>query len=242
MGSIGVKKQIKYTDMPFAQVLSDYDRYEPMDSDRWNPRYKDKELNCRLSLFREVTLALRASEIVLSKQKILDVGCSNGRTCRMYLDLGFMPNQITGIDIRQGPVLFARKLHSGIKAIFCNEAELPFPDNSFTWISLCGVMSSIRKIKERDLLVSELCRILAPDGFLFFWDLKYSVPFAGSVLLIPKSLFPKIFPVFVKQVSLYGGFDDLTMRQRIRCILKLLLHPCLKKTTHQSALFWKRPS
>lgn len=225
--------------IPFSQVLSDYEKLEPKETDRWNPLSDDVELCHRLALFREITWALRLSEVKSLGQKILDVGCGNGRSCRMYLDLGFTPSQITGIDIRKDAISLAQKMHPGIEVLQYNGAEIPFPDNTFTWVSLCTVMSSIRSHRERGILAKEIARVVAPDGNLFYWDLRWANGFAGGALLVPKELFPHLAVLSSRLVCIYGRIGDILRPGRARKILELLFRRVWKKPTHCSALFIK---
>lgn len=224
---------------PFAQVLSDYRRLEPGQADTWNPLFDDNELFQRLAIFRELTLALRQIKADLSKFKILDIGCGTGRSCRMYLDLGFMPGQITGIDIRDGAVALAEKTHPAIKIILYDGTRMPLPDNHFNWVSLCLVMSSVRSHEDRHLLSQEIYRIIAPGSHLFYWDLQCANNFAGADPLIAEQLFPQLVPVLSRKVSLYGSFEDIIMPGRAKSVLKTLLRRYLKKPSHYAVLLTK---
>lgn len=220
-------------------MLSDYRTLEPGQTDTWNPLFDDNELFQRLAIFRELTRALRQIKTDFPKLKILDIGCGNGRSSRMYLDLGFMPEQITGLDIREGAVAHARKLHPGINTVLYDGTQIPLPDNYFDLVSICLVMSSIRSHKDRHLLSEQICRVIAPAGHLFYWDMEYANNFAGADLLVPEKLFPQLVQVSSSKVSLYGSFDDVIMPGRAKPILKFLLRRYLKTPTHYAVLFNK---
>jgi len=234
-----LQKDTNPQDIPFFQVLADYEILEPEQTDRWNPLLDDVELYHRLALFREITLSLRLSAVESLRQKILDVGCGNGRSCRMYLDFGFSPSQITGIDIRYDAVSLAKKIHPGIEFLSYSGDQIPFPDNTFTWVSLCTVMSSIRSQRERGILAKEVARVIAPGGHFFYWDLRWANAFAGGGLLTPEELFPDFVTISSGLVCIYGTIEDILRPGIAQSTLKILARRFCKRPTHCSALFRK---
>ena len=70
------------------QILTDYETLEPGQSDSWNPVGSKFQLGYRLSLFYALARALQQVEPPLADLRVLDLGCGNGRSTRMYLDMG----------------------------------------------------------------------------------------------------------------------------------------------------------
>jgi SAM-dependent methyltransferase len=189
---------------PFAQVLEDYARLEPGEGDTWNPLLCDVELEHRAELLKQLTFALRAADADPQALRVLDVGCGNGRSTRMYLDLGLGPTQITGVDLRAGALERARALHPGIAYRLHDGGPLPFEDGSMDWISLCTVLSSVRAGAERRALGGEITRVLRPGGHLFFWDLLRANDFAGGDPLRPQEIFPDLHPLASRPATIRG--------------------------------------
>lgn len=223
----------------FDQILCDYKNLEPEGSDTWNPLMDDNELFHRTALFREITWALRRVEVEISKLSILDVGCGNGRSSRMYLELGALPMQITGIDMRHESISWAKKIHPQVTYLHSDGFEIPLQDKSFEWISLCTVMSSILSPEARNILAREIFRVLSPGGHLFYWDLKKANLFAGGDMLYPEEIFSDLLIISSNLVSIHGAFEDIVMPGRARKILKLLLRRYIKKPNFCSMLFSK---
>jgi SAM-dependent methyltransferase len=159
-------------------LVEHYDVLEPGAGDAWNPVHSDFELGYRLSLTYVLTQCLRLCEHPLGDLRVLDVGCGNGRSTRAYLDLGLRPEQLVGIDLRRGAIELARRLNPAIDFRECDVTAFPERD-SFTWIQAATVHSSIEGHEARRELVEAMTRLLAPGGYLFYFDLWRANGFAG---------------------------------------------------------------
>jgi SAM-dependent methyltransferase len=107
------------------QVRNAYDRLEPGEADTWNPLFSEFEIAYRLSLFYWLTQALLLSPLSLESLNVLDLGCGNGRSTRMYIDLGLRPEQLMGVDVRLGTIDLARKLNPAIALRLMKAIQLP---------------------------------------------------------------------------------------------------------------------
>jgi SAM-dependent methyltransferase len=193
--------------MPFAQVVRQYRQMEPDGADTWNPLRSDRELHHRLALYELLCRALRRCPGGLPDLRVLDVGCGNGRSTRMYLDFGIRPGQLTGVDLRPGALDLARQAHSGIRFLAVKDGVFPLGTGSMDWVSLCTVLSSIGGSGARRLIAEEVLRVLAPGGFLFYFDRLTAHGFAGGDRLDPISCFPGLTKLWDEEVRL--GTDPL---------------------------------
>ena len=177
-------------DVPrFQQVRDDYAALEPGQSDTWNPLLRDVELEHRVELLRALVQALRASARHHGELTVVDVGCGNGRSTRMYLELGLTPAQLTGVDLRSGALALAATLNPAITWREVGDAPWPMEAGSASWVSLCTVFSSIASDADRRHLAAEITRIASPTGQLFFWDRTHALDFAGGQPLVPSDWF-----------------------------------------------------
>jgi SAM-dependent methyltransferase len=171
------------------QITSDYEILEPGESDTWNPLRNEFELAYRLSLFYALAQALACSHIPIQSMKVLDLGCGNGRSTRMYIDLGFRPEQLTGLDLRAGTIELAKKLNPAINHATYTGDEIPLTDQSFNWIGITTVISSIKNHDSRRQLAKQIYQKLQPGGYLFYYDLWRANPLAGGDKISPLELF-----------------------------------------------------
>ena len=162
----------------FDRVIAEYRRMEPDGTDTWNPLVRDRELYHRMILVHHLCSALRQWPGEIDRLRVLDVGCGNGRSTRMYLDFGLAPAQILGVDLRPGALAMARAAHPGIAYLLAGDT-LPLQDEAVDWVSLCTVISSLGA-GARARLARETYRVLAPGGMLFFFDRPTAHVFAGG--------------------------------------------------------------
>jgi SAM-dependent methyltransferase len=196
-----------------AKILAEYEALEPGESDTWNPLYSYIELKYRLSLFYSINQAIAKIPTSIESMRVLDIGCGNGRSTRMYLDLGLRPEQITGLDIRPDAIVLARKLHPSIRYLTYDGETLPFDVKGFNWISVTTVFSSISP-EYRRTLVNQINGMLQRGGYLFYYDMLRSNPFAGRDYIHPIQLFHSFKPLWHYTVRAYQ-FIPLSLRFRL---------------------------
>jgi SAM-dependent methyltransferase len=190
------------------QIVRDYERLEPGDGDTWNPLIADTQLAYRLGLYHALCHALRASGREPSTLTVVDLGCGNGRSTRMYLDLGFRPEQLTGLDLRPNSIALASRLNPAIRFATMDGPRLPCADGSVSWLSLCTVMSSILGQESRAGLAAEIRRVLAPDGYLFYFDHSHANEFAGGDRIGPAALFQPLMVRWQRNVRMKEFLPD----------------------------------
>jgi len=188
----------------YQSVVDVYARLEPDETDTWNPLADEVELTHRLELQQQLTHALRESGADVPSLRVLDVGCGTGRSSRMYLDVGVLPEQIVGVDLRAGALNLARRMHPGIRYERYSGSRLPLDDGASDWVSLCTVMSSVPPGEARRRIAEEIERVLSAGAFLFYWDLVAANPFAGGDALEAVDLFPALDLVWSRSVRVTG--------------------------------------
>lgn len=190
----------------FAPVVEEYARIEPDGTDSWSPLNSDRELLHRLTLYEQLCYALRLGGPV-DQLRVLDVGCGNGRSTRIYLDFGLTPDQLMGVDLRGEAIDIARHHHRDIRYVAYDGRTLPAEAESMNWVSVCTVMSSIPGPEARHHLANEIVRVLSPGGVVFYWDRTRAKRFAGGDALEPSLLFPSLAMMSDEQLRIKGGID-----------------------------------
>lgn len=100
-----------------------------------------------------------------SPSRILDVGCGEGRFCRLLDRPG---RTVTGIDPTPALVEAARQRHPGGDYRIGRAESLPFADGAF---DLVVSYLSLVDIEPLGQAVSEMARVLAPNGRLLLANL-----------------------------------------------------------------------
>jgi len=195
------------------QILADYSRLEPGQSDSWNPVSSKFQLGYRLNLFYALTRALQYVDHPLQDLRVLDLGCGTGRSTRMYLDMGLQPQQLRGLDLRAGAIALASKLNPAIQWDVHDGGELPSGHN---WLSASTVFSSVAGRESRQAIVARIRDSLPAGGYVFYYDLRRANPFAGADLIDPRLLFADFSVVWSERL---GRFTGVPFRDRVRGLL-----------------------
>jgi len=102
-----------------------------------------------------------------SPQKVLDVGCGEGRFCRMLKGSGV--TCVTGIDPTPGLIRAARARDAGGSYVESSAESLPFGDRSF---DLVVSYLSLIDIADLRAAIFEMARVLRPGGALLIANLN----------------------------------------------------------------------
>lgn len=95
--------------------------------------------------------------------KILDVGCSAGRDCESFRDLGA---SIVGVDLSAGLINVAREKHPEIEFIHADARRLPLPDAGFDGVWAHGLIHEMDR-SGMVAAIQEMKRVLKPGGILY---------------------------------------------------------------------------
>lgn len=95
----------------------------------------------------------------------LDIGCGEGRLCRILAKQGIKP---TGIDLTKSLIARAKELDSENQYIECGAENLPFENNSFDLVVSC---LSLIDIEDYKTAIKEMVRVLKPGGDLLIANL-----------------------------------------------------------------------
>ena len=160
------------------KTYNDFNKQELYKS-KWAPFY-EKEVLHRIAQYRELAASLGfIKKMDLSGLRILDVGCGHGRILRSFLDMGALPENLFGVDLRAQDIAENKKLSPGLDFSVTNGKDLNFSKESFDLVTQFVVFSSISLNELRLRLASEMWRVLKPGGYIFWWDLKRSIAHPG---------------------------------------------------------------
>lgn len=113
--------------------------------------------------------------------RILDLGCGNGRYHQFFKDKKI---EYTGIDYSEKLIEIAKNKYPEAEFQVADAFNLPFPDNFFDRIFSIAVLHHIPSLELRQQFLKEAKRVLKPEGKFILTVWKFHRP--KEILLIFK--------------------------------------------------------
>ncbi len=164
----------EYADFLLKKVKEDYDEIAKDFSDS---RYSVwEEFNIFKDYIKDGPSAMTSSGEVGRGERILDLGCGNGRLLDLFRDKNV---EYTGIDNSEELIQIAKERSkiqnpkSKIQFLVADALNLPFEDNYFDKVFSVAVLHHIPSKEYRLQFLKEARRVLRPGGFLILsvWNL-----------------------------------------------------------------------
>ena len=95
--------------------------------------------------------------------RVLDIACGTGVVARKAVDRGAAPDQVTGLDLNEGMLAVAQRIHPEIDWRQGDATELPFEDESYDVVTC---QFSLMYFPDRLTALREMMRVLRPRGRL----------------------------------------------------------------------------
>ena len=134
-------------------------------------------------------------EDLKEKERILDLGCGNGRWFKVFKEKNV---KYIGIDNSEKLIEIARSLFPSANFKVADALNLPFPENYFDKVYAIAFLHHIPSEKYRLLVLNEIKRVLKPKGRLiltvwkvFRWKERYLLLKYTILKLLRKLKFEK---------------------------------------------------
>jgi SAM-dependent methyltransferase len=150
-------------------------------------RYRERPL--RLARAARRLRLLSVLQDLQFDSHLLDVGCGGGENLLLISDRAPVGVNFTGVDLSPVAVKRSAELLKGRATLAVGSAcTLPFPNESFTHITMFGVMEHIPDV---DVVLSELIRVLRSSGMLYITTSnRHSLVAATSKFRAALGLYP----------------------------------------------------
>jgi ubiquinone/menaquinone biosynthesis C-methylase UbiE len=146
---------------------------------------------------RNVTRALaRAGLFPLGETRILDVGCGNGEWLVDFESWGAREEHLAGIDIEPTRVARTQRRLRDADIRQGDGVTLPWPDESFDLVLQSTVFTSILDPELRRRVAAEMARVVAPAGFILWYDFFRDNPRNPDVRSVRSAEVRSLFPGF----------------------------------------------
>ena len=130
----------------------------------------------------------------LSRARILEVGCGRGQRLADWIRWGARPAHVHGLDIMETFAGAARDAVPGARLVVGSADRLPYPAASFDIVVQFTVFTSILDRIMRQEAASEMRHLITPNGFILWYDFRYSNPRNPNVRGIGTRELRELFP------------------------------------------------
>ncbi|MFA5747024.1 MAG: class I SAM-dependent methyltransferase [Candidatus Paceibacterota bacterium] len=176
---------------------------------------------------------LDLADLAKPEEKILDLGCANGRMFELFAPKGA---EYYGVDISGKLIEIAKKLYPAGHFEKADALSLPFADNTFDKVYFISVLHHIPSGEFRQKCFSEINRILKPEGKLILrvWDLLKIDK--GRALLLKHTLLKMAGRTKVDFFDLMMPWNDFKRNQKGERYFHLFRTGELKKLARSSGM------
>ena len=152
----------------------------PKGSEEWVAFYEGNKFQKKWK--QGIALILQKISNEIKPKRTLDLGCGSSP------NLNYITGERVGMDIRADVLAFMRK-HSDAHFAYGNVRDIPFDDSSFDYIMCIEVLEHLYG-DEADKAVSEIARVLKPDGYATIATPNYSSPIWNLIENIQRVIQP----------------------------------------------------
>ena len=120
---------------------------------------------------KQFTIPFQAEEFCnyIDKNSIvLDVGCGYGRTLDELYQMGY--HNLIGIDFAEGMINRGKRQFPYLNLRIQESSDINMPDDSVDAVILFAVLTCIQNDNDQKRLISEIKRVLKPNGILYVND------------------------------------------------------------------------
>lgn len=129
-----------------------------------------------------------------ARAKVLDLGAGELFWGDRFAALGIPSQHYIGVDLLLWRLQRGHGLRPGFGAVAASAADLPFPDASFDLVSQFTMMTSVLDEAVKNRIAAETVRVLKPNGYILWYDFRYSNPGNRNARGIGRKEMVRLFP------------------------------------------------
>ena len=152
-----------------------YKNYYQEKKDFRNSLLYNPEVLFQLFAFRSsIISALKSIGSDSLSNKILDVGCGEGKNIYLFLELGFTPSNIYGVDILPEKIQVVKEKLPNINWICADASKMKFEDNKFDIVFESTMFIQLTNNNLSEKIAEEMIRVTKSGGYIILCDWRYS--------------------------------------------------------------------
>ncbi len=137
--------------------------------------FTEESRNLKSQQLRAFALLVGTVTSTLKPWRILDVGCGDGTWLRNFIEYDALPENLFGVDVSDIRFDVGEAKNPLINLLKTDGQTIPFEESHFDLVTQFVCLSSVPTVALRERVCQETCRVLKPGGFIFWWDLPYTV-------------------------------------------------------------------
>jgi ubiquinone/menaquinone biosynthesis C-methylase UbiE len=137
---------------------------------RWDPLNRGNR-----AIRTERERALRQLLLPLAGH-VLEIGCGAGGVIGWLAGHASSGQRLHGVDVIIERLASAHQQTPGAAFVAANGNALPYPDSTFRFVIASTLFSSIEDPETISAMVTEIARVLRPDGRLIWYDMRLPNP------------------------------------------------------------------
>lgn len=158
-----------------------------------------------LALEDAVISTLRKAEgLNRTSSRILDVGCGGAASLARFLQLGFSPDQLCGIDVLVDRIAEGRRKYPNIRFVCHDASSMPFDAEEFDFVLESTMFVQITDEKLAQGIASEMLRVTKQNGYVLLIDWRYDKPGNNNYKAVSRKRIERLFAV--------GSLADIVSR------------------------------
>jgi SAM-dependent methyltransferase len=137
----------------------------------------------------------RAGMLPPEGRSVLDLGCGMGNTLLFFLQLGFAPESLQGIDLIEQRVANARqRLPAGVRVEAAEASQFGGATAGYDIVFQSMVFSSVLDRDLRQRIAANMWRMVKPGGGVLWYDFTYDNPNNPDVRRVRVAEIRELFP------------------------------------------------
>ena len=186
-------------DRDLDQIRATYDRYRREGRrhlwDVSNPGY------ARMAADRDGAMVdLLQRSLPPDGGRVLDIGCGDGRLTSVARDAGILVTQWIGADLDGTSIAEASRAYPWASFVEASADRLPFDPAAFDAVVASTLFSSLPSSGLERSVAEEVARVLAPTGWLVWYDLRYDNPRNPDVHGMTAEALDRLFPAWHREL------------------------------------------
>jgi ubiquinone/menaquinone biosynthesis C-methylase UbiE len=127
-------------------------------------------------------------------KKVLDLGAGELFWGDQFVGMGIKMDDYVGVDMLVWRLQVGHASGRDYQAVAASAAELPFETATFDLISQFTMMTSVLDGTLRKRIAAEMIRVLKPEGYILWYDFRYSNPANPDTQGIGRRELENLFP------------------------------------------------